>query len=246
MGADMQAWISVPYSTGTCRMAQLQLGGTKEELTMRTESLIRKRFAELANKAEAVASTRHQGGFGTAVDSEAFQEWATSALSLIQRVFEKNSVHYQNFYNNYHKFQDLVYEFEDCRGIFKAAKEDYEGGYLFNVRALVKAETLVDVLDQAEVFKNANYVDTACILAGVALEIAIREIYTREGGTPGKFNSMNEELWKKGIYNQAMWEQLKTWYTRRSKPAHGNFGQSTPKDADDMINGIRRFVADYL
>jgi hypothetical protein len=214
---------------------------------MRTESLIRKRFAELSNKAEAVASTRHQGGFGTdVVDSEPFQEWATSALSLIQQVFEENSAHYQNFYNNYHRFQGSVYEFEDCRGVFKAAKEDYEGGYLFTVRALVKAETLVDVLDQAEVFKNANYVDTACILVGVALEIAIKEICTREGGTPGKFNSMNEELWKKGIYNQAMWEQLKTWYTRRSEPAHGNFGQSTPRDADDMINGIRRFVADYL
>jgi len=213
---------------------------------MRTESLIRKRFAELANKAEAVASTRHQGDVGTTVDSEVFQEWATSALSLIQRVFGENSAHYQNFYNNYHIFQGNVYEFEDCRGVFKAAKEDYEGGYLFNLRALVKAETLVDVLDQAQVFKNANYVDTACILAGVALEIAIKEICTREGGTPGKFNSMNEELRKKDIYNQAMWEQLKTWYTRRSQPAHGNFDQSTPRDADDMINGIRRFVEDYL
>jgi hypothetical protein len=213
---------------------------------MRTESLIRKRFVELGDKAKAVADTRHQGGGSTLVDSEAFQEWATSTLGLIQRVFGEDSVHYQNFYSNYCVFRGYVYEFEDCRGIFKAAKEDYEGGYLFNVRALVKAEALVDVLDQAEIFKNANYVDTACILAGIALEIAVKDICIREGIAPGKFSSMNEGLWKKGIYNQAMWEQLKTWYTRRNEPAHGNFGQSAHGDADDMIKGIRRFIADYL
>ena len=211
---------------------------------MRTESLIKKRLTELANKAETVAKTGRQGSFGsTVVDSETFQEWATSVLSIIQQVFGEDSAHYQNFSNNYHRYQGYIEEFEDCRGVFNAAKEDYEGGYLFNVRALVKAETLVEVLDQAEIFKNANYVDTACILAGIALEIAVKEICIREGITPGKFNSMNEQLWKKGIYNQAMWEQLKTWYTRRSEPAHGNFGQSEHKDANDMIKGVRRFIS---
>jgi hypothetical protein len=57
---------------------------------------------------------------------------------------------------------------------------------------------------------------------------------------------MNGELRKNGVYNQAMWEQLKTWYTRRSEPAHGNFGQSTHKDADDMIKGVKSFIANYL
>jgi hypothetical protein len=213
---------------------------------MRTETLIKRRFKELTEKAEMVANTQRQGSSGKSVDSEMFQEWATSSLSLVQRVFGENSVHYKNLYNNYHIFRGYLYEFEECRGVFKAAKEDYEGGYLFRVRALVKAETLVDFLDQAELFKNANYVDTACILAGIALEVAVKEICVREGGTPSSFNTMNEELWKKGIYNQAMWEQLKTWYTRRSEPAHGNFGQSTHKDADDMITGVRRFTADYL
>jgi hypothetical protein len=118
---------------------------------MRMENLIRKRFAELTGEAESVANTQHSEFDGVVVDSEAFHKWSTSVLSLIQRVFGEDSAHYQNFHNNYNMFRGYAHEFEDCRGVFKAAKSDYEGGYLFNVRALVKAETLVDVLDQAEI-----------------------------------------------------------------------------------------------
>ena len=39
-------------------------------------------------------------------------------------------------------FDDSGADFEDCRAIFEAAKEDYEGGYLFTVRGLIKAEVL--------------------------------------------------------------------------------------------------------
>jgi hypothetical protein len=105
---------------------------------------------------------------------------------------------------------------------------------------------MADLLAEAEILKNANQVDFACIATGIALELAVREICKRESCTIGKFNVMNETLWKKSVYNQAMWEQLKSWYTRRSDPAHGKLGQSTPKDADEMIKGVRRFIADYL
>ena len=218
---------------------------------MKKDRLVERRFAELEQKAEALAQNKKfefasEGVKYYKVDSADFKAWATSALNLLQRVFGEDSIHYRNFHDHYLGFQEWESDFNDSRAIFQAAREDYEGGYLFNVRALAKAETLVDVLEQADIFKNANYVDTACIMAGIALEIAVREVCTRENIPVGKFNHMNEQLRKRGVYNQAMWEQLKTWYTRRSEPAHGNFGQSTHQDADDMIKGVRRFIADYL
>lgn len=218
---------------------------------MKKDRLVERRFAELEQKAEALTQNKkfefaRDGGRYYKVDSADFKAWATSALNLLQRVFGEDSIHYQNFHDHYLRFKGWESGFNDSRAIFQAAREDYEGGYLFNVRALAKAETLVDVLEQADIFKNANYVDTACIMAGIALEIAVREVCTRENIPVGRFNHMNEQLRKRGVYNQAMWEQLKTWYTRRSEPAHGNFGQSTHQDADDMIKGARRFIADYL
>ena len=219
---------------------------------LRNAGLVERRFAELAEKAEALAKAKQfdfqskEGVKYYNVDTARFKAWATSVLNLLQRAFGEDSIHYRNFHDHYLRFRGHEPEFDDSRAIFQAAREDYEGGYLFNVQALAKAEVLVDVLEQAEAFKNANYVDTACIMAGIALEITVRELCTREGVPVGKFNHMNEELRKLGLYNQAMWEQLKTWYTRRSEPAHGNFGQSTHRQADEMITGIRRLIADYV
>ncbi len=223
---------------------------------MNIDRVVVRRFEELGKKADTILENKEfnfqslKGVNYYKVNSANFKSWATSVLNLLQRVFGEDSIHYRNFDEHYQrmttKYSFSESNFRDCRAIFQAAREDYEGGYLFNVRTLAKAETLVDVLDQAEIFKNANYVDTACIMAGIALEIAIKEVCIREGCAVGKFNSMNEELKKKGIYNQAMWEQLKTWYTRRNEPAHGNFGQSSHKDADDMIKGVNSFIANYL
>lgn len=220
------------------------------------DKLIQRRFQELAQKAQSVKETYYspvpddRGNVSFYhMDSALFEEWATSALGLLERVFTKDSVYYQNFqqhYSNVSRIDSFSCYFEDCLGVFRAAKEDYDGGYLFNVIALAKADTMTDLLAEAEMLKNANQVDFACIAAGIALELAVREICKRENCIIGRFNAMNEALWKKGVYNQAMWEQLKSWYTRRSEPAHGKLGKSTPKDADDMINGVKRFIADYL
>jgi len=182
------------------------------------------------------------------MDPALFEEWATSAMGLLSRIFTEESAYYQNFQRHYSTNNGfyLSTTFENCLGVFQAAKEDYESGYLFNVITLAKADTMTDLLTEANILKNANQVDFACIAAGIALELAIKEICKRENCSIGKFNSMNEALRQKGLYNQAMWEQLKTWYTRRNEPAHGNLNQSTPKDADDMIKGIKRFIAEYL
>lgn len=214
---------------------------------MHGEALIKKRFEDLADKAGKVENSVSSVGANRLkrVDAKIFSEWATSALSLLRRVFGEDSVHYQSFEKSWEKRSSLP-SFRRCLGVFNAAREDYEGGYIFDVRALVKADTLDDVLEQALALNNANYVDGACILAGVALEIAVKEICTREGVLMGKFSAMNQELRNRDVYNKAKWRQLQAWYDKRSAPAHGNFGQTKPQEAQRMIEGIRDFIADYL
>ena len=221
---------------------------------MKLDTLIVKGFDELDKAAKELQShkttkqdvTTFAGRPIYIVPYAEFKGWGTRAANLLERVFTTESIHYQEFIKIFSVNRGDFDEFEACRAVFLSAKKDYEDGYLFSVRSLAKAEATVDILDQAEVLKNANYVDIACILAGIALEIAVKELSNQENIPTGSFNSMNEKLWKKEIYNQAMWEQLKTWYTRRSEPAHGNMGQSTHTDADDMIKGVRRFIAEYL
>lgn len=84
------------------------------------------------------------------------------------------------------------------------------------------------------------------MLAGVALEIALKELSTRNGISHGKLDAMNVELCKKTVYNMGMQKQITTWAHWRNKAAHGEWHEYEDSDVDDMIKGVTRFVADYL
>lgn len=130
--------------------------------------------------------------------------------------------------------------------MFNAAREDYAGGYLFDVQALVSAEILDDALAQAETLLHANLKDPACVVAGVALETALKKLATRHGFSEGSVDRMNNDLMQQKVYNVAMHKQIGAWYARRNDAAHGNWTNYNQRDVADMINGVRRFVAEQL
>jgi hypothetical protein len=104
--------------------------------------LVIKRFQELDLKAEAIASARtfsfhgEDGASYFNVDSPSVASWATSVLNLLQRVFGEDSIHFKHFGEEFQSFSGYESAFKTCRAVFLAAREDYEGGYLFNMRSL--------------------------------------------------------------------------------------------------------------
>jgi hypothetical protein len=213
---------------------------------MTVEGLVKQRFCELDKRASEDILVMGPDG-SLSVDSETCHGWATSVLSLLQRAFGEDSAHYRLFSDHYAKFFGYVWEFEACRGVFRAAKEDYEGGYLFNVRSLIKAELLSDdVLDQAKALLASGYKDPACILAGVALEVTLKEMCGRSGIELGKSDKMNGDLCKAEKYNMAKQKQITAWIDLRNKAAHGEWNAYDRADVDAFLEGIERFVGDYL
>jgi hypothetical protein len=83
-------------------------------------------------------------------------------------------------------------------------------------------------------------------LVGVSLEIALKEICTREGIVHGKLDKMNADLCKAGVYNLAKQKQITAWADLRNKAAHGDWAEYNNADVADFIKGVERFVADYL
>jgi hypothetical protein len=57
---------------------------------------------------------------------------------------------------------------------------------------------------------------------------------------------MNIELSKKGVYNAGMQKQVTAWAHWRNKAAHGEWTEYNDADVKSMIEGIQRFIADYL
>ncbi len=216
------------------------------------DKLVVQRFEELETKAEAVHQTRKfdfrtpEGVSYFKIDYSSFLEWATNVLNLLQRVFGESSVHYQNFNSLFKTRSDFESSFEHARAVFRAAKEDFKGGYLFNLTGLVKAEVLSDSLEQATELLNAGYKDPACVLAGVSLEIALKDLCTREAVPHGKADRMNTDLCKAGKYNMAKQKQITAWAELRNKAAHGDWSSYNKADVEDFVQGVKRFVADYL
>lgn len=180
------------------------------------------------------------------VDSPEVKGWGTSVLNLLQRAFGESSAHYKRFEEYFNKYDSWESSFLQLQAILAAAKEDYEGGYLFNLKSLVKAEVLTDATEQADALLRAGYKDPACVVAGISLEVAIKEIASRNGIAIAKLDKMNTDLCKAEIYNVSKQKQVTAWADLRNKAAHGDWSAYNYADVQDMLSGIERFIADYL
>ena len=182
-------------------------------------------------------------------DKDQFQQWAVSALALIRMVFGEGSPSFKVFEGgaaNASPRHAFPKNKRACYGAFRAAKDDYESGHLSTLRSLVVAEVGDDVLEQAHDLLTSGYKDPSCILARVSLELALRDLCDRGGIVHAKLDKMNADLAKAGAYNKSMQKQVTAWAGRGNDAAHGDWDQYTGDDVKDMIDGVRRFIAEYL
>lgn len=221
---------------------------------MKLDNLILKGFTEIEKETEVLRKLRQIKPHTTTLSGDPifmvpyaeFKGWGTRALNLLKRIFGEDSIHFQEFSKIFSRSVGDIDHFEACRAIFLSAKKDYEGGYLFNLRALAKADVLDDILDQVKELFNFGYKDAACILTGVSLETALKELSIRENIPLGKLDRMNVELCKIGTYNMAKQKQITAWAELRNKAVHGEWSAYDTNDVQDFYEGTQRFIADYL
>jgi len=217
---------------------------------MRIEPLVERRLDELLAKADAIKSARQAISFRQStvyqVTSSDVLGWTASAESLLLGVLGEISPHLRALRVARGSFHGYESEFDSLRAVLAAAREDYLGGYLFTFRALIKAEVLGDALVQAEALLSSNFKDPACVLVGVALEVAVKELVRQAALPDGKLDRMNADLCKAGRYNLVKQKQITAWAELRNKAAHGQWTEYSTDDVRDMFLGVQRFVADYL
>lgn len=211
------------------------------------------RFRILESELEEVARTRHRThtemfGEFEHVDSEAFAEWKVKAKNLLSAACGKDSEHYVAFVKN-EKSQGFSGSWSiycGLRPIFRAAREDYEGGYIISVKALVQAEVFDAELDQASELLRAGYPLPAAVVAGVVLETSMRDLCDRTSIDIGKLDKMNADLAKAGVYNKLQQKRITAIAGIRNSAAHGNTDEFEPEDVQSMISDIERFLASHF
>lgn len=215
---------------------------------MQLDQMVLKRFDELEARAKEVDRTVQVTDIAAAVDSRKFQEWATAALNLLQRVCGEKSVHFRNFSAIHSKIISIAYKetFDNCRAIVRAARDDYENGYLFELRGMLGEEIIYFLLERAFEFQERGNKDAACILAGVALENSLKHLCKRKGILRGKCEQMNTDLCRGGGYDARVKEEIAGWLALQQHALGGEWDRYGEGSVGGMLDGLERFIKEQV
>ncbi len=202
-----------------------------------------KRFQELAAQGLHVLMKRRNDGTEY-VDTESFQRWASSAMHLVAAVFGEESPHYRNLSKAYATYGGQPSSLAATRGVFLAAKSDYEGGYLFRVEAALSGEIFGDFVVAAKAALADGQKDVAAVLACAALEDALKR-FGRLKSLQVDWKAMQEvvnALKGKGLVSGAQKSLLDTMPKIRDAAMHADWGKITPQDVGSVIGFVEQFL----
>lgn len=134
-------------------------------------------------------------------------------------------------------------------GALRALRRDYDADYLTTVQSLVRAEVFADFLEMAERLLGQGYKDPAAVMIGSVLEehlralCGVRGIPIEQSGKPKKADSMNSDPAAAQVYNKLDQKNVTAWLDLRNKAAHGQYGEYTVDQVDNMGHGVQEFMA---
>ena len=225
---------------------------------------IQARFDELADTARAIfeSMTQESQQFRSSVqfegeppsyhtenvdvlDGELVVQWSTSVQSLLFRVFGADDPTYNEFIEKKKDTGSSHNCFKGMHSVFLSAKDQYEGGHLFDIRNLVHADVFANELEQAKHLLDKNWKVPAAVIAGTVLETSLREMCSQHANLApaDNINRMNDDLVREAVYNNARKQQITAWAAIRNNAAHGKPDEFEPSEVARMIDGIRDFVA---
>ncbi len=134
-------------------------------------------------------------------------------------------------------------------GILRSAKEDYEQGFLLDVRTLIEAEVFDDFLEQGAHLLDSGYFQPAAVVIGSVLEDGLRKLCARQGielSTKPKLDTMNAALAKSGVYSKLTQKRVTALADIRNRAAHGEWDEFTHVDVETMLRDVRQFMLTHF
>jgi hypothetical protein len=207
------------------------------------------RFIELEEQYKNIPFRQNNGGSSIkhAVAHD-WKKWATSVQNLVRAVYDKNSPHYEN----------LIKEIDTCRGheqsvnavygVFLSAKEDFEGGYVFDVDLRVSGEVFGDFVAMAKQSLSEGHKDVAAVLACSALEDTLKK-YAGLNGITITDESMTEvvnALKSKGLVSGAQKSLLDTMPKVRNFAMHAKWEKISEPDVSSVIGFVEQFLLSHF
>lgn len=210
---------------------------------MHQNEMVKKRFADLENQYNCISWNRPKDASSYA-DSSEWQRWVTSAFNLIKNVLGEDSIHYQNFKLISTNAKGWEEELEQLNGIFLAAKDDYEGGYLFNIESIILGEIFCDFILLSEKALTEGNKDVAAVLACAALEDALKRFAISHGidVEDKDMSDVVNGLKAKGLVKGAQKTLLDTMPKIRNYAMHADWHKVAREDVGSVIGFVKEFI----
>jgi len=137
-------------------------------------------------------------------------------------------------------------------GIFRTSLSILKNGYLRSLADGIRAETVAQCLDQADVLARAGYAAAAMVLVGGGLETHLRGLCVRLGCSwqgNGSISSYKQALdqgrnqGRQATVSSSDSSQIESWGKDRNDAAHSpaTFAK-TPQEVGHIIEGVRQFL----
>jgi hypothetical protein len=206
--------------------------------------IFKRRFSELVTSGGQMPRQSGIGGYPDIVPNGAWRQWATSAQSLIQAVFGKGSPHDLNFTTLYGNCRGYVSEVDGLKAVFLSAKDDFEGGYVFDVDLRVSGEVFGDFVALARHSLSEGHKDVAAVLASAALEDALKRFAIAKQLDVGNktMQDVINLLKSAGLVGGAQKALLDTMPKLRNAALHAQWDKLTEPDVNSIIGFVDAFV----
>ncbi len=211
---------------------------------MASKQQIDQRFKELLEQGNRI---RMGGRDGTSVDRTDFYAWALSSLNLIKGALGRESPHTAAFESEFASLQNNYISTDrlnSFRGLFLAAKSDFDAGLSFDSERLVAAEVFGDIVVLAKAALAEGQHTVALVLSCAALEDALKRFAVLKGlDVTGKtMEDVVNALKSKGLIAGPQKALLAAIPRIRNAAMHADWEKLTPNDAGSVLGFVEQFL----
>jgi hypothetical protein len=203
-----------------------------------------KEIDSLLAEASVISNTENDDGF---VDVVLFSKWFVNCRTLIESLPINSNQYLENFPNDIRVSR--ISPVKKGIGILQGLKDYINKGLLKISISFIQTEIFSDFLEMAEHIFEQGHKDPPVMLAGAVLEDSLRKICIKNDvAYPADSNigSLNQLLLQKQTYNKIVFKQIDTWKAIRDFADHADFDQYDRDKVKEMLEGIRRFIGEYL
>ncbi len=206
-----------------------------------------RRFKELIEAFKALPTSALDSG-PRYYETQHWRRWATSAENLILAVYGERSPHYLNFQKERDTCNGYDYEVLSIYGVFESGKDDFEGGYVFDVDLRISGEVLGDFVALARQALAEGNKDVAAVLACAALEDALKRFAVAKGlDTVGKtMQEIVNALKGAGLVTGAQKSLLDTMPKIRNMAMHADWDKFSEPDVNSVLGYVEQFLLTNL